>query len=176
MKKQLNTTILISLLLLLAVVASAFAVFYWDKKIWNFASYVREQRQVLKNERAAVQFLANVDKEIKQIQEHSEFFDSMYFSKESILPFIEKLESVARVSGTKLYIQSVTPGDVVAEKYNYYNVTLQSSGSWEAVTKFVSLVENMPHYISIKVLNLSSSDNEKGRVWTASMTITTLAN
>lgn len=176
MKKKFNTTILISAMLLLAVIASAFAVFYWDKKIWDFASYVREQRQVLKNERAAVQFLANVDKEIKQIREHSEFFDSMYFSKESILPFIEKLESVARVSGTKLYIQNVALGDVVAEKYNYFNVTLQSSGSWESVERFVDLVQGMPHYISIKVLNLSSADSEKGKTWTASMTITTLAN
>ncbi len=176
MKKKLNATILISIVLFVAIILSAFAIFYWDQKIWDFAGYVREQRQVLKNERAAVQFLSNVDKEIKQIQEHSKFFDDMYFNKESILPFIEKLEAIARVSGTRLYIQNVAPGQVVAEKYNYFNVTLQSSGDWDSVKRFVELIEGMPHYISIKVMNLSSSDNESGKIWTASMTITTLAN
>ncbi len=175
MKPKINTTILISIILLIALVASAIAVVMWHKKIWNFAEYVREQRQVMKNEQAAVQFLNSADKDIKKIQEFSKNFDDMYIGKENILIFIEKLEQIARASNSKLHIQNVTPGEVVADKYNYVHVTMQANGSWNSVKKFVELIELLPHYVSIKVLNLSAG-GENGQTWTASMTITTLTN
>lgn len=170
MKVKSNPTILVSVILTIALIASAIAIVYWDKQIWNFAEYVRDQRQVLRNEQAAVKFLSNVDKEIKQIKDYSEFFDEFYVGKDSILSFIEELESVARASGTKMQIQNVVPGETAAESYTYVNITLQSSGAWENVNKFVKLIEMMPYYVSIKVLNLSRGEE----TWTASMTITTV--
>lgn len=170
MKVKSNPTILVSVILTIALIASAIAIVYWDKQIWNFAEYVRDQRQVLRNEQAAVKFLSNVDKEIKQIKDYSAFFDEFYVDKESILSFIEELESVARASGTKMQIQNVVPGETAAESYTYVNITLQSAGTWESVNRFVKLIEMMPYYVSIKVLNLSQS----GEAWVASMTVTTV--
>lgn len=170
MKVKSNPTILVSVILAIALIASAIAIVYWDKQIWNFAEYVRDQRQVLRNEQAAVKFLSNVDKEIKQIKDYSAFFDEFYVDKESTLSFIEELESVARASGTKMQIQNVVPGETAAESYTYVNITLQSAGTWESVNRFVKLIEMMPYYVSIKVLNLSQS----GEAWVASMTVTTV--
>lgn len=173
---KINSTILLSVLLAIALVASFVAIVYWNKQIWSFAEYVRDQRQVLRNEQAAVQFLSNVDKEIKQVHEYSDFFDGFYVNKDSILSFIQKLETVARASNTKMQIQNVTPGETVADKYNYVNVTLQSTGSWESVQKFIALIERMPYFVSIKVLNLSVGGGEGATTWNASMTITTVTN
>lgn len=173
MKAKSKYTGILTITLLAILVASIAVIAYWDKKIWSFAEYVSVQRQALYNERSAIQFLSKVDSEIKQTKEYSSFLNEFYVSGNSMLAFIEKLEKMAKTSGVQMQIQNVSQSDKKPNSVDYVGVTLQTTGSWENVNKFVKLVENMPYFISIKVLHLSSSGLD-AKQWTASMTIITM--
>ena len=181
MKFKTTTTINISIALTVIFVIAAGALIYWNKQIWDFAVYVKEQRQLLRNEIEGVKFLSNIEEEIKQTKEYGEYFDKMYIDKDKMVNFIQEIEAVGKYSGASLQIQNVTPvGGGIEEKasltYNFVNLTMTATGSWEQVNKFLKLIENIPSHVSINVVNMTSAQTEKSVVWSLSMTITGVTN
>lgn len=95
--------------------------------------------------------LADVAEERAELEEH--------FSKSSdVVPLLDSVERLAVAASAKAEISSVDPLDGGKSLL----IGIQSSGSWSAIYKFVTLLENSPYELEIILFDIRKSQSEAG--------------
>jgi len=100
--------------------------------------------------------------ENKQFISH---IDSYFVAKDGVVDFIEILESYALKSGVALTIGAVSVEQDPKVKVDFKEVLrlkVDASGSWENITRFLSVIENMPYVTDINMVSLSRNGGING--------------
>lgn len=86
--------------------------------------------------------------------------DKHFARTKNVVPFLDTLQALARKVGAKAEVLSV---DVVAE--SGLSVTLQSEGSFEAIYKFLELLENSPYELEFSTVDIGRTDQGEDVNW-----------
>ena len=78
-----------------------------------------------------------------------------FIDPNNIVVFIEKLESLASISDSRISLSSV---DIDKNKKNLLKLNFSVNGSFEQVFHFLALLESLPFEINIKSFNLTKSE------------------
>lgn len=89
----------------------------------------------------------------------------IFLQPNGTVDFIEKVESLGRVAGVKLEIESVgidNPKNktATASSTELFRISLKTKGSWVDTMHLLSLLENMPHKLSFESVRLSKVSGE----------------
>lgn len=116
-----------------------------------------EYIRVLKNN------IQNTEKERTRVE-------SLFVSEDSIVSFIEKVESLGNISSATVVFRSVS---VEGEKNDRLKLDLSITGSFSEVFHFVILAEHLPFQASFDRMNILKLPKEtKGDKWEALATLT----
>lgn len=96
--------------------------------------------------------------------------DGFFFKEDDVVKFLEDLENVARKTGSSLELKSAT---VVSESGLSFQA--ETTGSWQSVALFVSLLESYPAAIEITHISFTEGGtpqegSQSKKQWTAGMT------
>lgn len=95
-------------------------------------------------------------------QQSRDKLNTYFITEEDTVSFIERIETLAQTAQTNLNI------DAVNIKEEGLEVMVTTSGSWDSVFHFISLIEAMPFRISVKNTTLRYTQ-ESG--WTGSLSV-----
>lgn len=102
-----------------------------------------------KNE-AALSELHRVEQNLKNTLGTKDQLASLFVTEESVVDFIQLLESIMKRGGIDGSVDSVTES-----AGGTLNVTLSLSGSWNSLLQFTAEVENLPYNSTIDSLRLN---------------------
>ncbi|MEK7558509.1 MAG: hypothetical protein AAB507_01640 [Patescibacteria group bacterium] len=146
----------INKIILLALVIFALAslyvfIFYLIKGKTEKAS-LSEQKYLLaaKKEELAL----SEESILRETGKKREELDKYFIDQGNVVVFIERLESLGTISGSKVSLTSV---DIDKSRKNILKVILSVSGRFNELFYFLSLLEALPLEISIKRLSLGSA-------------------
>ena len=117
--------------------------------------------------RTVKQLLADLDADISRLDTH-------FVSSESVVDFLEQLESLGALARTRVNVNSV---NVVSQTdpslpYEKLKIDFFSEGSWASVLQVVSLLETLPVGVSIERLQLERLS--QSGFWGANISFTVL--
>jgi len=102
--------------------------------------------------------------------------NTFFVSDDGVASFISDLESTAASARVDLDITSVGVEDISADETLLELLTLRFSaeGTWQEVVHFVSLLELMPHALSIRSSQLQRSVRGEEIVWQGAFNVSVL--
>ena len=100
------------------------------------------------------QLMLGLSIELKQI-------DTYFISKDGVVYFLGKLESLGSTSNTHISINSVSiSGDKnIGLPYELLKIEFSARGSWNSIVKLISLIETFPFGITIERMQLERLPN-----------------
>jgi len=153
----------------LAAYGACFYLFVEIKNIDKVVSdrFIQIESEVKRNEsvRSVKNLMNDTKKEREQITQ-------LFIQPNGTVDFIETVESLGRMAGVKLEIESVgveALKNKTASSTESFRISLKIEGSWGNAMHLLSLLETMPHKISFDGINLEkisrglSSDSGKGQ-------------
>lgn len=154
-KNKINITLAISILALL-LCGGAYAYLYY--------SFINVEKEVtaLYSEntanRATLAELQRVEHNLKSTLGNKDRLTALFVSEDSVVDFIELLESMMKEYGIDGAVDSVAESPKVGEEVGSkatLNVTLNLSGGWNSLLKFTALMEVLPYRSTIDTLRFS---------------------
>ena len=153
----------------LAAYGACFYLFVEIKNIDKVVSdrFIQIESEVKRNEsvRSVKNLMNDTKKEREQITQ-------LFIQPNGTVDFIETVESLGRMAGVKLEIESVGVESLknkTASSTELFRISLKIEGSWGNAMRLLSLLETMPYKISFDGINLEkisrglSSDGGKGQ-------------
>ncbi len=100
------------------------------------------------------QLMSDLNIELKKI-------DTYFISKNGVVNFLEKLESLGSVSNTYISVNSVSVNENKNNNlpYEFLRVEFSSRGSWNSIVKLISLVETLHFGVTIERIQLERLPN-----------------
>ncbi len=105
--------------------------------------------------------IKSLDRTLKNVQEEKAELEKHFAQSSDVVPFLNTIESLARAVGTDPEIMSVES----SKESDILLVGMQTRGSFEAVYKFLMLLENSPYQVELTSVNVSRSVGEGSRPW-----------
>ncbi len=162
--KKTHSVVTVTLLLLLVLIIGYVYFLFIIFKINNEQRILGKevQLQVKKDEhfRAIKKILADTRSERLEL-------NTRFVSKEGVVSFIEKIESLSSVAGASVDIQSVNIIDAKSKAgYEWLELSVDVSGTWDEVYYLISLVEHLPMAASLFDVRIVYSNTDDGKeVW-----------
>lgn len=143
--------------LLLSIIflgASVFIFMFLHKQIEQnkvLAQKMQEDWLVEATRRNQIQSL---DRMIKATENKRALLRSHFSQSTDIVPFLDTIQNLATSVGADSEIVSV---DIVKEKGVALDVEVRATGSFEAVYKFITLLENSPYELDFNIVDLQNT-------------------
>lgn len=93
--------------------------------------------------------------------------DTHFIYRKDVVPFLQFVEDLGSKAGLSAEVSSV---DESADGQTLF-VSADIEGSFVAVYKFLKLIENAPYKVEITTLDLQSSVQDSGSVWSGSVQV-----
>lgn len=101
--------------------------------------------------------------------------NSRFISKDGVVSFIEKIESLSGITGASLDIRSVSIIDTdTTTEYEWLELSVDISGTWSELNHLVALVEHFPVALSLSGARIiySNTDTDSGKeIWNGSFRV-----
>lgn len=147
------------------------ACFYLFMNIKKIDKVVSEQLTQIESEVKKDESLRSIKNLMNDTKEEREQIAGLFVQPNGTVDFIEEVESLGRVAGVKLEVESVGIGalkDKTGSSTESFRLFFKTEGSWGGTMHLLSLLENMPYKISFENVRLgkvsggSSSESGKG--------------
>lgn len=146
----------IPLFLSMVFLLSSCLVFYFLNKQINDNKIASEKAdREWQIETARRDEIRSLDKSIKAIDAERILLGSHFAKSSDIVPFLDNIEQLATLAKAK---PEVTAVDIVKEK-NILIVDFKASGSFEAIYKFLVLLENSPYEIEFQLVDIQKTSD-----------------
>ncbi|MDQ3245069.1 MAG: hypothetical protein M3P22_01870 [bacterium] len=157
---------IISLILAILLTLGAYGVFYFiykktnDNKTITKTSYEEWQKE---DERREI--IKSLDRSLKKIEVEKQALESHFVSSKDVVPFLNFFEKSGTLVGADTEVSSVS----VAIDNSAILVDLKTNGSFEAVYKYITLIENSPYELEIVsfTLNKGNESESSSSTWNA---------
>jgi hypothetical protein len=143
--------LLVSIVLL--ILSCAVFYFLYNKIEQNRASVENMSIEVQK-EAQRVEELRLLDRGLRSVEQERVQVESHFAESANLVPFLDGVEELATKVGAEVETTSV---DVSANKSNLL-VGVKTEGSFEALYKFLTLLENSPYELEIVFLDMSKQE------------------
>lgn len=133
---------------------SCFAFFFLYKEINNNKKISEKTQIEWQNETSRREDIRSLERSIKSISKEKTLLESHFAQSSNIVPFLDTIEKLALSSKNKSEVVSV---DILQDGSGLL-IGLRASGSFEAIYKFLTLLENSPYeleFISVDMQRLS---------------------
>ncbi|MFA6353650.1 MAG: hypothetical protein WCW93_01830 [Candidatus Paceibacterota bacterium] len=168
MKNNLQKILLVIFIALLLLGCLAFVFLY--KKINDNNQKIQENTTSFQTEARRREEIASLDRVLQKNASNRILLESHFIKSSDVVPFLNMIERVGKEAGVSSKINSVDA------KVNNSGLTvdLKIEGKFEAIYKFLTLLENSPYvldFISMDIHRLSSpvtlDKNVKNESWVA---------
>lgn|SRR3989344_1301345 len=133
---------------------------------------IEENNQAAKEAEASWQAEVNAQNEVSVVEQSLETIRAdkaeleTHFSRSGdVVPFLNTIERLAKESGTRAEVTLVD----LSESRDLLTVSVNASGSFEAIYKFMILLENSPYELELTAVSMrkSSPEDAKQREWSS---------
>lgn len=134
---------------------SCFAFFFLYKEINNNKKIAQETQTKWQDEANRRDGIRSLERLVKSITKEKDLLESHFAQSSNIVPFLDTIEKLAVSSKTKSEVVSVD----ISQDGSGLLVGLKASGNFEAIYKFLTLLENSPYeleFISVNIQKLSA--------------------
>lgn len=101
--------------------------------------------------------------------------DSYFLPAKGTVSFVEFVESLGRVAGTKVSIKSIGVDEGGAEDFkDVLSVAVDVYGNWNSLMNFLSLIESAPYHVDISSADIDKSATKSSNEWHALVTVKVL--
>ena len=170
MKRRIIFIVLI-FLLIAAATAAGFRIFYLTSEAAGEIIAVKRDIAEIERKEANIKMLEDL---ILSIAAEENKITNILIDSETLVLFIEKLETAARDSGVFLEIESATlsaAGDGSLPQFR-----LKTKGSFGENFRYLNLIESMPFQIEINDAVFAALTDEKGgKFWELKISLTLLS-
>jgi hypothetical protein len=112
-----------------------------------------EEAQRQQELRALENLLGSVESKRQELQRH-------FVEASNVVPFLNDLEELARRAGAEPQVEDVELGQDVSALSSGLSAQIKARGTFEAVYKFLLLLENSPYELEVLSLDLSNDGQE----------------
>ena len=147
---------------ILLVVFSCFAFFFLYEVIKNNQELSRKTQIEWQAETDRREGVKSLEHSIKAVESQRILLESHFAQSSNVVPFLDTIEKLALEVQAKSEVVSV---DIPKEE-NKLLVAIKASGSFEALYKFLTLLENSPYELEFISMDLQKSTEEVSP-WTA---------
>lgn len=156
-KKNKTKTLLgiLGTLFVLMVIALSF----WYLQLLQGSEQIKEDKKTYNQELKDAQFISEIKREKKQVEEIDQFLNSLYVPSSDAVAFIEYIEDVAADAGVELEINTFD----IQEKD--VSIDLTAQGSWTQNNRFLVMIENLPYYTVINDFSLEADNRDGFVIW-----------
>lgn len=173
MSNSKSTKIILTIISILFILAVAGVIISFNY-VQNLAEQVRVARMQVNGLTSQSHNLTQMKKMIVDIQGRQILVDQILLDDKDTVLFIEKIEEIGRLSGVVVEIQFV---DTVADgSYGKLNMIFSAQGSWQNVSRFLNLIENLPNHSTINSIKFDTVNSNSGVVWNMITSITVITN
>lgn len=159
MKKKINIQIPKvysgTIVLAILVLAGIAGIVYWHGNIHDLALKVKTEKQEYNNELRYAQTITQLKRDLVYAEEVKEFINSMKIDILNPISFIEFIENLGDSAGVDIELKTFQAGgdtDV--------NIDIEARGTWRGVNTFILMLENVPYYLDISNVKVSSLNEE----------------
>lgn len=100
---------------------------------------------------------------------------SYFVASEGAVSFIELLETMGDEIGVQVTVESINTNELApSAQAEELKLTLQATGMWPAVVRFLGLLELLPYKTDLHQVVMSRADFTRGGYWRAAVSITVL--
>jgi hypothetical protein len=131
-----------------------FIFFFVYKEIDKNNKASEEAQRVWQTEVARRDEIKSFDHSMKEIEQEQALLETHFAKTSDIVPFFDILENTASLAGVKAEISTV---DVLKDATGLV-VGVKTSGSFSAIYKFLTLLENFPYELEIISVDLRQVD------------------
>ena len=167
----LSIAIVVSLVLLFVYGFLFQVIFTTNRSLQALEEDVSTQAGREERLRAARNILANTESERTNLA-------SSFLRENEVVSFIELVEELENTAGAELRVQSVDlkDADDNSTVYEWLELAIEATGSWQEVYHFLSLVEHMPvsvFLVHARIRHVESIGDEEAPIepWLGSFTI-----
>lgn len=152
-----------------------------------FFNYISLQAKSLINKRVEYRQgmlksrpLKQVEEDLGLVQNSSKVLKELYVDSNNVVDFISYIEDLARKASTTIEIKTITTGEVKIDEEVFndlqnLSISIELSGSWKNVNKYIEIVENLPYHINIEELRLEKKSKDSDSIYGVSLKIEVVA-
>ena len=160
---------------------SAFVLLY--REINNNNQKIQQEDMNLQIEAHRRDSVASLNQTLQQIAPERALLENHFVKSSNVVPFLNALEQLALQAGVLIKINSINTNTEAKTKTDNSELTvdLKSSGSFEAIYKFLTLLENFPYELDFISMDLRKNlfgapgENIKDSNWEAILKIQLLS-
>jgi len=157
------------ILAIMFLVFSCFAFFFLYKEINKNKKIAQETQAKWQNEASRREEIRSLERLIKSINKEKDLVESHFAQSSNIVPFLDTIEKLAVSSKAKSEVVSVD----ILQDGSGLSVGLKTSGSFEAIYKFLTLLENSSYELEFVSVNIQKLSTQAG--WEATFKIKLLS-
>ncbi|MGH7249515.1 MAG: hypothetical protein ACREGC_00930, partial [Minisyncoccia bacterium] len=165
-------------ILSLVFLVLCFGVFFFLYQMINNNTQKTQKNLVaFETEASRREDIRSLDRSLQKVADARAELDTHFAQSSDVVPFLDTVEKLAPEAGAQAQVSSV---DTLPNKTGLV-VGLKASGSFEALYKFMTLLENSPYELNFLSMDLSQSTGigaDKavgGGGWTANLKIQLLS-
>ncbi len=181
MKKNINKTQKLTAVLSAILILSLVFLFYWNAYILG------EKQTLISNKNYYAETVSNspsineLENKLVLAENAIEFFENIYIDSDNVIEFISFLEQLAVSSDIELNIQTLNSSaennsTLSSLGHETVGVSLGLRGSWDNLSIFIIMLENLQYHIKINELRVSRTpDVDDMDKWTANISFVGIA-
>ncbi len=139
---------LILAIIFFAVACGTFSYLY--QSIKNNRKVFKDAQAAWQREEDRLAEIRMIDRSIKTVENEKMLFESHFASKKDVVPFLDTLEKIALSVGARAEVASVD----TKEGSSGLTVALRATGSFEALYKLLTLLENSHFELKVEGLDM----------------------
>lgn len=153
------------IMLFIFAIITTFVVFfsyvYMNKIIDNSMARTVEQRSIIDSEKSGKSKEQILVKAYNETEQSRADLTKMFIPSEKAVIFIEALESISKISGSKVVIsgtetEALDNSSLV--QMGGIHAHIESQGSWSQIMKVLRLIETLPFLVTVDRLQLVASN------------------
>ncbi len=158
----------------LLIVPIVFYIFIYNNIQKNAEAYNKEEVEwQIKN--AKKEEIKAITKELQMIEKERSLLNTHFIQSSDVVPFLDTVEQLAQKVNTQAEITQV---DISSDKTSLA-ISVNASGSFQNLYKFLTLLENSPYQIEFTSVNLernvTGAVSKNAGEWSATFTIKLLS-
>lgn len=171
-----STKILILIVIFnLAAIAGYYSLFQFIKKQTKAAALLTNTIDLGQQKNSRLNSLRSV---VKDTEGKRQKISNLFLSSDMEVPFIEKVETLAKNSGLVFKTNNVS-SVATGGNLKSFQIQLEASGRWSDLLYFLSQVENLPYDMHVQGVSLSkqpAAGKVVGQSWSAVFDISVTEN
>lgn len=151
-----NKKLIISLILIIVLnLIAVLGCLYLYSSIRTQREFMRQDMKNLALLEKKVQNIKLLESQSEKLKTDAQKMEQVFLKEENIVGFIENLENLGKDAGVSIELSSVRMDD---ENIKEPHFDLILRGSFNALFRYIVLLENLPYQIIFEKLNMSSRD------------------